>query len=508
MGIIKFVKTQIIQLEPHDDTLSVRDKMDWSQTPRVLLVWPEKGKVLRSRLDLILLERYSSAHGSQLALLTSDREVIKQASEAGIPVFQSRSEAQLQPWGKSFREFRRRELETYAAETLPFSSIEREAPQPRKKLPPWVRITLFTLGVLSVLSLAAFLLPSAEVVVLPQENQVSLSVPVQAQPGRTQITLSGLIPARELEIIVEDQLSTPSTGDVSIPADYARGEAVFTNLGVEEILIPKGTILSTDGDPALLYKTLSAGTTPPEQGGQIILEVEAYLPGSTGNIPANQITKINLEAGADLTVTNPAPVEGGTDIQIPAPTLSDRLSLVGEMSRVLEDKALEEIKRQLGEEDVLLSPRLISLEVVEEEFTPRDDDPGEILWLDKTVHYQVYYAAADDLYQLASDLVQAQYQQRTIVPDLESIQLEHTTSPQNLGSGNYQWEVAVSWIDRQTFSPEQISDWIAGKSTSEAEKILHNQLDLKETPLITIKPNWWPRIPVLPFRIMVNQGRS
>ena len=175
------MKTQIIQLEPHDDTLSVRDKMDWSQTPRVLLVWPEKSKVLRTRLDLILLERYSSSHGSQLAILTRDREVVFQAEEAGIPVFQSRREAQLQPWRKSFRDFQRQELEKYAAENLPEEPFERVEHQPRKRLPVWARIPIFTLGVLAVLMLAAFLLPSAEITVMPEIRQHSLSIPVQAQ---------------------------------------------------------------------------------------------------------------------------------------------------------------------------------------------------------------------------------------------------------------------------------------------------------------------------------------
>ena len=104
------MKTQIIQLEPHDDTLSVRDKMDWSQAPRILLIWPDTSKVLRSKLDLILLERYSSANGSQLAIISKDNKVIYQAEKAGVPVFDSRREAQIQPWRKSARDFQRQEL--------------------------------------------------------------------------------------------------------------------------------------------------------------------------------------------------------------------------------------------------------------------------------------------------------------------------------------------------------------------------------------------------------------
>jgi hypothetical protein len=500
------VKTQIIQLEPHDDTLSVRDKMDWSQTPRVLLVWPEKGKVLRARLDLILLERYCSSHGSQLAVLTSDKEVIYQAGESGIPVFQSRSEAQLQPWRKSFREFRRQDLEKYAAESLPVGPLEREPPQPRVKFPLWVRIPIFTLGVVSVLTLAAFLFPSAKVSILPKVRQQSLSIPIQTQPGRNQITLSGTVPARELYIIVEGQLSTPATGAASIPANYARGEVIFTNLGEDEITIPQDTILSTGGDNPVLFRTLTGGSTPPEQGGQFTMEVEAYLPGESGNIPANQITNINLEVGAELTVTNPLPTEGGTDIHIPAPTLVDKLKLTQDMTHLLKEIAGEEIEAGLGSEDILLTNRLNKFENIREEFSPQGGAPGELLWLDKSVQYLVYYVSADDLYNLASDLVKAQYQDSSYIPDLNSIQLLSTSPPEKFSEGNYQWEMQVSWVDSQTVSEEEISEWISGESLEEAEKLLLINLDLEEVPQIILQPGWWPRVPALPFRIQVTQG--
>jgi hypothetical protein len=471
----------------------------------VLLVWPEKGKVLRARLDLILLERYCSSHGSQLALLTSDKEVIFQAGEAGIPVFQSRREAQLQPWRKSFREFRRRELEKYAAENLPSVPLEREAPQPRKKYPRWVRIPIFTVGVLSVLSLAGFLVPSAEITLQPQGRQHSLSIPIEAQPGRSQITLSGLVPARELDIMVEGQLSTPTTGTTPIPAEYAHGEVVFRNLGEEGYYIPEDTILSTTGDKPVLFRTLTGGNTPSEQGGEINLKIEALLPGESGNIPANQITTINLEIGAELTVTNPTPTEGGTDIQFPSPALVDRLKLDREMTQLLEEMAWEKIDQELGNEDIPLTDRLNIVEVINEEFSPQGDAPGSVLWLDRTVQYLVYYISADDLHKLADDLVQAQYQDNSYLPDLNSIQIQNTSSSDMAGEQNYFMEIKVSWTDSRTVSREEIIDWISAKSPGEAEKILLSNLALDEDPQIILQPRWWPRVPYLPFRIQVNQ---
>lgn len=500
------MKTQIIHLEAHDDTLSVRDKMDWAQTPRVLLIWPEKEKVLRARLDLILLERYCSSHGSQLAILTTDKEVIYQAGEAGIPVFQYRRDAQLQPWGKSFRQFRRQEIQKYAADNLPEEPFERKESTPRKKLPLWARITLFAMGVFSVLSLAAFLLPSADISVRPQIRQQSMLIPLQAQPGRDQVSLSGLVPARELIIEVDGQLSIPTTGTTSIPAEYARGEVVFSNLGDEEVYIPKHTILSSSGEPPILFRTLSDGTTPPEQGSEIVLEVEAYLPGGSGNVPADQITKINLDAGAELAVSNLSPTTGGTDILIPAATLVDRLRLGREMTRLLEEKAQEELNAVLEDGDIPLSDRLQILELVVDDFSLAGNDPGETLWLDRTVHYSIHYISAADLNKLANDLVQAQYQDPTYLPDLSSIRMETTSPPIKSGSEYFNLEIQVTWNESPVFSAEDISDWISTRSVTEAQQILEDRLELAEPPQISLHPGWWPRIPTLLFRIQISQG--
>jgi hypothetical protein len=69
------MKTQVLQLDPHDDIISTRDKLGWKQTGRILLVWPRKGHVLTRRLDLVLLARHTASLGAQLALITRDPQV-------------------------------------------------------------------------------------------------------------------------------------------------------------------------------------------------------------------------------------------------------------------------------------------------------------------------------------------------------------------------------------------------------------------------------------------------
>ena len=117
------MKTYILRLEPHDDLVSTRDKMGWAKDSRILLVWPEKHRLLNRRLDLILLQRHSRTLGSQLALVTRDPEVHYFAPRLGIPVFRSLHKAQGQHW-RVPRRFRRFQELDGQPEERPFGILE------------------------------------------------------------------------------------------------------------------------------------------------------------------------------------------------------------------------------------------------------------------------------------------------------------------------------------------------------------------------------------------------
>ena len=58
------MKTQIITLESHDDLISVRDRLSWAKTPRILLVWPKYEKVTLRQVDLKILQRHAASLGA------------------------------------------------------------------------------------------------------------------------------------------------------------------------------------------------------------------------------------------------------------------------------------------------------------------------------------------------------------------------------------------------------------------------------------------------------------
>ncbi len=479
--------------------------MDWSQTPRVLLVWPERGKVLRSRLDLILLERYCSSHGSQLALLTRDAEVIFQAGEAGIPVFQSRKTAQLQPWRKSFREFKRRELEDKVVEIRDSDLFSRGNKPVQKEFPTLTRISIFITAVLAVLAIAGMLLPSATITIKKKINQKSLIVPIQAIMGADQVQISGKVPVHELSIVVEDQQSIPTSGTTAIASEYALGEVVFTNLSEEDITIPENTILSTDSENPVHYLTAEPGKVPAGGGESTTIQITANYPGISGNVLADQITTISTSLEAEVSVNNPLPTNGGTDIFLSAPNNSDRRRLSRNLSFSLKDLAALEIRDFLIQGDILLTPDLMDIEIIEELFIPEEGSPGSELQLEKKVRFLALYTSRDDLLLLATDLVKAQYQGKDYEPIVESITITQLSSPIPGAAQSYIWRMEVNWSEKEIMDQNQILQMVLGKNPLDAINLLQENMDLEIPPQIKLSPSWWFRMPALPFRISISE---
>ncbi len=94
----RLVKTQIITLETHDDLISVRDRMSWAKSPRILLVWPKFERITLRPVDLRVLQSHARTLGAELGLVTRIPHVKRNAEGFGIPVFATTTVAQREAW--------------------------------------------------------------------------------------------------------------------------------------------------------------------------------------------------------------------------------------------------------------------------------------------------------------------------------------------------------------------------------------------------------------------------
>ena len=92
------MKIQIIYLDPHDDHASARDKLNACQAQRAALVWPNRGRILTRRLDLVLLDRHARNRGVQIGLVVHDPTVRRHAQSIGIPTFDTVDDVTQETW--------------------------------------------------------------------------------------------------------------------------------------------------------------------------------------------------------------------------------------------------------------------------------------------------------------------------------------------------------------------------------------------------------------------------
>ena len=305
------MKTQVIQLDPHDDVTSIRDKMSWAKTPRILLVYPRRSRILNRTLDLRLLQRHALFLGAQLAVVTPSADIRQSARKLGIPTYKTALIAQRRTWQGKYSE------ETPVRRTPP-SDLRRLQSEAIPAEGRWrnligIRLLFFTLAVLAVLALLVLFFPSATVTLTPETRTQSLTISASASPQVTRVDLAGNLPAQLAFTVLERSKTAPVTGSVITPNTPAAGMARFRNLGIGKVDIPSGTVIRTTGSSPVRFATTAEAVMPAGVGKTLDVPVQAIEPGTTGNLPADSLIALEGDLGTSLAVTNPSPTTGGSD---------------------------------------------------------------------------------------------------------------------------------------------------------------------------------------------------
>ncbi len=500
------MKTQIVRLEPHDDFISARDKMGWNQAGRILLVYPEGHHTLGRRLDLELLQRRSRSLGAQLSIVTDDPEVKDQARQVGIPIFSSIQKAQKSPWKIDHRA-RVPELSSlHLDEPTPDLEELRKAahPEASKYLTyPGTRLAFFLLGVLALLSIAAVLVPSAEIQLLPENKTQELTINVHAKPGIDSVNFSGQIPARRITVIVEGRGSTRTTGILRVPLEYAQGRVQFTNLTDQGIGIPADTVVRTLNEPTVRFATTRDAQLLPGVGESVIVAVMALEPGESSNLEPDQLVAIESDLGASMTATNPYQTWGGKDSILAMATPFNREQLYKSMETDLRHTAIEEMNRTVPTGDIIFTPTITISQVLAQDFNPEEDLPSEQISLNLRIEYEALSASRHDLERIAEYALDAGLPEMYISKPA-TLQITSITLPESDEQGGMQWEIRARRQMQSNILVSQAINQSLGLSPELAARTLKNTLPVQGEPVILVTPGWWPRLPVLPFRFEVS----
>jgi hypothetical protein len=506
------MKTQIIQLENHDDLISARDKMAWSKAPRILLIWPRKGKLLERSVDLLILQRYAQSLGAQMGVVTDSMRVQGQSRELGIPCFQNLARAQRQTWRRSRG---RKRLNLHLLERKqPTSGLRERFSQinsARKvlRLNNWLRAGVFSLGVAAVLFLAFIFWPSARIEISPARQDQLLQLELHASPSIHEANPSGGLPAILIPVVVEGYDQERSSGRIHVPAEQATGVVEISNLGETELIVPAGTVVSTTGANPQRYETVREARIPAGIpagiGGKHEVDIRALVPGTQGNTGAGTIEALEGAIGLAATVNNPQPVTGGTDRISPGPTTADYTALRERLAASLRATAIEDLKRNLGTEKRLLEGTIVVSKVISESMDPQPDQPGDYARLTMQVEFSAWYVREEDLQAVAKTSLDANpvpgYQ-----PDGQSIAIQFSDQPAVFDPASVRWNVTVGRRLQAMIDMGHAARSIVGVSPEKAKAVLENAYPLRQPVQIELSPAWWFRLPFLSFRIvMVEQ---
>jgi hypothetical protein len=496
------LKVQIIQLNAHDDHVSARDKMAWSRAHRMVLVWPERGRLLDRLLDLMLLQRQATRQGAQLGIVCQDPEVIEHARTLGIACFSSTQNLSERTWKSSLR--RRPKLRRPSPATLP--RVPPARPAPTAQAGSAQRLLAGGLALGALLSLAGALVPAAEVRLHPATQPLSTQMAIQLMPGQTGTDLEpGTMSARALNVEFSTSGRLPASGSSSLPDQPASGIVTLTNLTDQPLTIAPGTGIRAGQVPeAPRFVTLQTLEVAAGPGSAIEAAVVADSPGVGGNLPAHSLDSVEGEIGLSLSADNQQPMSGGTQRTTPAITAGDLEQLQKQLTASLIADATAGFRQSLlpGEE---LAPGSVQVATIEQaNFDHAAGDVAESVGLDLRLSLMgLAYKTADLDRQAASALQRHVPEGWELIPESPEVQVKEAAPDASPGSSA---SLAVQIFGKiyRPMDENGLRQQISGLTPDQAAGVLDRQLYLLQFPSIRVHPSWYPRLPWLPMRISIE----
>jgi hypothetical protein len=504
---------QIIELHEYDDIHSIRDRLAMAQSSRVLLVLPWDSPVLRSAVDLQIVQRFAEAQRLEIGIVSEEHEVRNTAAELGLPAFRSIEAAQrrkhwhqplddeeeLGPWKPSER--RKREAQRAAVER------DQAAAQARKRSPYWryLKYGLVAVVVLTLFVSALAIIPSADVVLIPRSTQIVVNVSAIADPDADSVDyVTGHVPATSITVEVRDQTTVSTTGKRGIPDTRASGTVLFVNQLNTPIRISQGTAVRTSAtSQAIRFIVTQDVDVPGGIGAQAEAPIEAVEPGFQGNVPANFINEVEGVAALAVRVSNPNPLSGGGEKEVRSVDPADRDTARAQLAPILREDAIKKFQDLLASGEFII-PESINGTILESTFDHEVTEQADDLTLLMRVQYTVLKVKSED----ANSLVFAAMQHQSppeyaLIPQGLSFQRGSAQAVPNSDT-LFQFQMQGVGYAAADLDISHATHQITGKSIGTADETLKKLLPLKRDPDIKIFPSWFPTMPWLTFRIHVD----
>ena len=499
---------QILHLEKDDDIGVVREKLERAQARKVLLIIPFGSRAFKSRLDFQLLRRQAQRQATEIALVSNHPLTRDLAAEEGVRVY-----------GSIWRGRQARRL-TLRRQRRPRRPKKRKVPLWRRMRSPRkegsgcgeqvAALLLILVTAAAVYGLIFGIVPTATVTLVPATQSVQAEMQITVSRDVEEVDLqTGRIPAKLIQVQVEDSGEVPTTGKRDAPDSLATGSIVFISQLSQPVTVLTDTVVSTSLGTLIRFRTTKVVELAPAIGATGSAPIEALEPGTSGNVDAHLVNTVEGPVSLQVRVTNPLPTTGGGFKQVGAVTAADKARLRSLLLQQLQQRALAKMQKEMSDGEVL-SPETVQVDaILAEDYDQFVGEPAEFLGLEmrvlfSTVAYEESHARAQ-LFRALGNAVPAGFGLVNGTQTLEAVELtEILPEKRTIVLTTRGMARVIATIDRSV-----IHQTIRGMPVELAQLTLAQTLPLAAAPDIELGPKWmedlgWlESVPQLSLRILV-----
>ena len=501
---------QVIYLQAEDDLPAIRHLLEGVQAKRVLLVLPSGYASLRHVLAHRLLRRTAAELAIEIALVTRDGRTLEVAREEGVATVPSVMVGRWDRWhGRSPS---RPAAERAAARRVAGLRLGRGDTGYTSRAQVWagrlLALLIFGLLVLVVAAGAVFTVPEARITVVPFRESVETHLELRADPEVERANLAKAeIPARVVEVEVEEVGETPTLTKRDVPDAAATGSVMFINQVAAPRDIVTGTLVRTSTGTTVRFKTMEKVSLEGRVGSTVQAKIEALEPGPVGNVPAATINTMETpELRGKVRVINEQATRGGGVKQVGVVTRADMDRLKGQLLQQLQQRAYGELQGKLNEQE-FLPPESMTVEILSETYDQFLDSEED------TLHLTMRVFAAGTAVDKSNARLLAEQSLKEKIPVtyvLDSEEIDFQLGDQiRIEGRSVLFDVGASAALVADVDRKAVRSLAAGRRVREAEQELSDELLLGAPPHIVVQPDWikrWSwmdRVPYLSFRIQV-----
>jgi hypothetical protein len=502
------LKEQILYLESHDDYHSMRDKIGWVQTDRVLLVVPKRRSLRRifSRLlDLQLVQRHAAHLGAKLALVTDDPIICDLADQLGIQIFDRVDDSHLLVW-------RSRRPLAPSRQHRPGRDLAADGP-----IFTWPRLTFLEsrrlrlasaafvfFNVIALLTvLLALTMPGAQISLVSRTQVLTNTVLVTADPVQIQIDSAGIIPARLAAATVAGSIEVTTTGSVDQATQKAGGYVTFTNLTSLAVKIPAGAAVRTTGGAPIRFVTQQDVSLDAHKGAAGRAFIVASESGPRGNVAAGLINTIEGPLSVQVATTNEAPITGGEVHQVAAVTDADRQRARDQLLAQLRQAGYAQLTARLNPVEFAPLESLRVADVLEESYDRFSGEEAERLKLNMRIKVNATVVDEQSAFQVGQAALNSQLGSNLrLIPG--SVTFTRHPAVTVDSHGRVSFSITALAKASAIIEPDQVRSIAAWTLAEQSAGLLARQFPVTTQPQVKVWPAWFPRLPWLPWRIDVT----